>query len=260
MPDPDYASCCVLSFNRPRFLETALTTLVENAGHPLELIVHDDGSSAEERRDIFALCDGLMEEGKLSSLILNPPGHNQGQGVALNRMFGMATGDPILKLDHDLIFKPGWLARADRILRDNMVLNDQCAAEGLEPPEPMIGLLGLFHYRYEPVDSRKTILTSYPDWQEHTHICGSAFAMPREAWEHFGPFEEHSDAFAEDYVMQLRVTESEEYVCALPHEDLMENQGFGYGRSTLALAPDKVQSIHKQPVIIGRQEVADAAR
>ena len=212
----DFASCCVLSYERPRFLETALTTLVKNAGAPLELIVHDDGSAGEARRDIIAFLDGMMEDGLVSTVILNPPGHNQGQGIALNRMFQMAKGDPIIKLDHDLIFAPDWLATTMQILGDNGRLHDECAEEDFTPPEPLIGLLGLFHYRYEPVNSAKTIISTHPTFQEHTHICGSAFAMPREAWEHFGPFEEHSDAFAEDYVMQLAVTESDEYVCALP--------------------------------------------
>jgi len=253
----DFASLCLLSFNRPRFLETAIDSLVRHAGAPFELIVHDDGSSGEERRDIEAFLNGMLEEGHVSTVIYNPPGHNQGQGIALNRMFGMAKGDPIIKLDHDLIFGADWLAKTNEILERNRRTKRK-KDTGADYAEPRIGLLGLFHYHYEPVASMKCKRAQWRGWQEHTHICGSAFAMPREAWRRLGPFEEHSDAFAEDYVMQLAVTNSDDYVCGLPDEDLMENQGFGYGRSTLALAPDKVQTIHKEPFVIGRPEEVPA--
>lgn len=235
-----FASCCILSYNRPAFLRTAIETLHEHAGAPLELIVHDDGSTEEH---LPWRLHEYVENGLISTLITNPPGWNQGQGTALNRMFSMAKGDPIIKLDQDLIFHEGWLARVNEILANN-------DAAGVR--EPRIGLLGLLHYHHEPVDSAKTKLGDHDGWSRHTHILGSGFALRREAWRRLGPFEEHSEAFAEDWAMQKKVTDSGRWACGLPPEDLCTNQGFGIGPSTVVVAEGTVATIHKEPVIHGR--------
>jgi GT2 family glycosyltransferase len=386
-----FASVCLLSFNRPRFLRECIASM-RNAGAPFELIVHDDGSSDESLREGLGQ---LLDAGVISTLILNPPGWNQGQGVALNRMFSMARGDPIIKCDQDLIFEPGWLAQVNAILAsaqlpsgvllplhvgddvvDHTLVDEDDAAylieyrwrlsehgyavgsvEGREmylhrlvvenelgeglvvdhangrkldnrkenlrvftqagcqnqaarsryrgvgwsaneqrwkaklkvnglthnlgtfvdeldaayaveefrrehlphsrpdpalfPDPPAIGLLGLFKYEHDPVDWRKTQIAHHGSWEEHELICGSGFAIPRRAFEVLGPFEEHSEAFAEDHDMQLRVTGRGLWACGLPPDDLAVNQGFGVGPSTVVVSEGKVQSIHKQPVIHG---------
>lgn len=228
--------------------------MLDNAEAPLELIVHDDGSADPEVR---ALLNDLLNTGLVSTVILNPPGHNQGQGTALNRMFNMATGDPIIKLDQDLVFRPGWLRQVNEILDRNA---RDCApklptfpgSEDSIAGGPRIGLLGLFHYHHEPVDSAKTRLFDHGYWQQHTHICGSGFAIPRDCWRALGPFQEHSEAFAEDWDFQMRVTESGRFACALPPEDLVDNQGFGIGPSTVVIANNTVQKINMTPHILGR--------
>lgn len=252
------ASCCLLSYNRPMFLATAVESLTACAGAPLELIVHDDGSTDPE---VHQLLDGLLATGKISTVIRNAEGHNQGQGTALNRMFHMAVGDPIIKLDQDLIFHDGWLIKMLDILQANKkVSGDYVQKVGaMKKKQPRIGLLGMFHYHHDPVASMKCKINQYPGWQSHTHICGSGFALTREAWRKLGPFEEHSAAFAEDWDMQRRVTDSDEFVCALPDDDLVTNQGFGVGPSTVVVAapsggPPTVQKIHHGPYTINGQE------
>jgi glycosyltransferase involved in cell wall biosynthesis len=229
-----YASLCFLSYNRPRFLEEAIRTAADNANAPCEVIVHDDGSSDSE---VYNLITDLQMDGYISTAIFNAEGHNQGQGVALNRLFNIASGDPIIKLDQDLIFEPNWLRKVNHLLRRN----------------PRAGLLGLFKYEHDPVDYRKTrIHTDAPcdglDW--HTHICGSGFALPRVVWETLGPFEEHSAAFAEDADMQRRVFESETWDCALPYVDLVRNQGFGIGPSTVVPAVGQVATFNTGPKLV----------
>lgn len=229
----NYASCCVLSYNRPELLRNSLTSMVDNAHHPFELIVHDDGSADE---GVLEYLHTLQRSGLISSLILNPPGHNQGQGVALNRMFNMASGDPILKLDQDMIYNDGWLSDVVATLNSN----------------PRIGLLGLFHYHHDPVDTAKCRIADHGDHEEHRIICGSGFAIPRAAWDALGPFEEHSDAFAEDHDMQVRVTARDDMYCALPKGDLVTNVGFGVGPSTVVVDHGTVAKIHHGPMVIGR--------
>lgn len=226
-----YASCCVLSYDRPAFLAECLTTLTQRAGAPLELIVHDDGSPDESCRE---LLHDAVTTGLVSSAILNPPGYNQGQGVALNRMFWMATGDPIIKIDHDLVFYAGWLAKVNELLAAN----------------PQIGLLSGFRYWHKPCDWRDTLIAEHDGWQEHEFVMGSFMAIRRACWEELGPFTEHSEAFAEDHLFQRKVTASPYWMCATPVVDLMENVGYGVGPSTVVPAVGVVQSIVKAPVIL----------
>jgi glycosyltransferase involved in cell wall biosynthesis len=385
----DYASCCVLSYERPAFLQTAISTLVSNAGAPLELIVHDDGSANPE---VWCLLNDLLSTGLVSTVILNPPGWNQGVGEAIRRCFDLAQGDVLVKVDQDLIFHEGWLARVMGLLtpiegrvvpltdatgratgctvvdagdyeavsqyswrlhprgyaatyaegrtvllhrllmepgdgmqvdhrnrrrldnrrgnlrvatpgqnQENRTPNrvgtsrhrgvswnakerkwyafakkdrrnhylgsfddeDEAAAvarfwraenmpsnvEQIEPPE--IGLLGLFHYHHDPVDTAKTLIARHDGWQEHSHICGSAFAARREIYEALG-IGTHSAAFAEDWELMKLITDATPFVCALPDEDLVENQGFGIGPSTVVRDRNTVQPIHYEPVIFGR--------
>jgi glycosyltransferase involved in cell wall biosynthesis len=239
----NYASACVLSYNRPEFLKQCITTLTANANYPLELIIHDDGSTDPE---VWKLLDIWARAGTVSTIIRNPPGHNQGQGVALNRMFDIASGDPIIKLDQDLVFFNNWLSDLINIFNQN---EHDC----IDKADPAIGLLGLFKYYHDPVDCRKTKIEEYNLWQAHSHICGSGFAIPREAWEQFSPFTEYSDAFAEDWEMQMRITNSESWVCGLPNIDLVSNQGFGIPRSTVVNKDMSVTKIHKTPWIISHE-------
>lgn len=266
MSAPGYASLCVLSYNRPQLLNQTLETLRHNADAPFELIVHDDGSIDP---DVYTVLEAYQRRGAFSTLILNPPGHNQGQGTALNRMFRIATGDPIIKLDQDLVFADGWLRRVNEILAGNRARDRITLARAHQrAPEPLIGLLGLLHYHHDPVASIKTRIAGHNGWSEHTHILGSAFAVRRECWDRLGPFEEHSKAFAEDWEFQRKVTDSagdpaahrvghekgigpKGYVCALPPVDLCTNVGMGPGPSTVVREEDgeiKVTDIHTAPL------------
>ncbi len=242
-----FASLCVLSYNRPQFLDECLASLAADPGFPFELIVHDDGSQNPLARDVIYQ---EIEDGRISTAFINPPGHNQGQGVALNRMFAVAKGDPIIKLDQDLSnFRPGWLKTVVELLDSNHQL------DGFVPGtrvEPRIGLLGLLHYHHDPVDSAKTRLEQFEGWSSRTHILGSAFAVTRECWKALGPFEEHSDAFAEDNAFQLKVAASQGFVCGLPDEDLVDNLNMGLGPSTIVAQENGeivVTKINKQPVV-----------
>lgn len=252
-----YATLCFLSYNRPQFLPTAIETALAGVDEPVEVIVHDDGSSD---RELMKYLYTIHQQGRVSSVVLNAPGVNQGQGIALNRMFRMATGDPIIKLDHDLIFKPEWYVRMKEILRDERV-----------------GLLGFFKYELDPVDWRKCVISDarlkQGDWGKsitrpemtdmelprgysfYSHICGSGFAVPRRVWETLGPFEERWESFGEDWDFQLRVAEHPNWFNALPDEDLVTNQGFGLGRSTVAVPnPETGQpepsKIHGLPMLV----------
>lgn len=224
-----FASCCLLSYERPELVRDAITSCVLNAGFPLELIVHDDGSNEETLNVLLE----LRQAGLISTLMLNAPGHNEGQGIALNRMFNAAKGDPIVKLDQDLIFEPDWLARSVALL--DAVEQEKWRGQALGPP--MIGALGLFKYHHEPCHWQKEKLRTWVnggiEWEKHKDFVGSAMVIPRLAWEEFGPFEERSPAFAEDAVFKFAIRDSDGWCNALFPDDLAENVGFGLGPSTV---------------------------
>lgn len=245
---PDFATACVLSYERPKFVAEALKTMIEGADYPLEVIVHDDGSKDPTVRNYLGR---LVDEGYISTLIANPPGHNQGQGTALNRMFNMAQGDPIIKLDQDLLFEQSWLRRCVQILEANKERIEALELEGQVAEEPLIGAMGLHKYHAEPVRYEDMFIRDWGNgfltWEQHEDFVGSSMVIPRDVWDAFGPFEEHSDAFAEDQGFKFLV-KGEGLALALPHgDDLARNQGFGVGPSTVVVDHGTVATIHKEP-------------
>lgn len=222
------ASLAFLSYERPQFLEKAITTAIENAGtYDFEVIIHDDGS-ARHSFDILEIITDLRYKFGIEKVILKQIGCNEGVGKAINTSFYIAEGDYLFKLDQDLIFKKDWLKTSLDLLEKNS----------------KIGLLGLFHYHFDPVDTKKTFINNYDDWEEHTHICGSGFAVPHYIYSMFG-INSHSEAFAEDWELMKKLEKSAFYYNALPFHNLVENQGFGIGTSTVVT--DKgVTKIHKE--------------
>lgn len=222
-----FASCCLLSYNRPQFVEEAILTLTGNANFPLELIVHDDGSTDLGVREVLRR---FVDSGAISTLIENPPGHNEGVGLATRRMFDIAQGDPLIKIDQDLIFQPNWLSRTVEVLERNW----HTAQSGDPDAEPFIGALGLFKYECAPVHHAEMFRRSWTYWHEVSDFVGSVFAVPRAYYEEYGPFPTHSDAFAEDVEFKTRL-QSNDLALGLTPDDLVVNRGFGLGPSTVAV-------------------------
>lgn len=220
----------MLSYNRRQFLSETILTLTGNARHPIELIVHDDGSTDPEVREMLRR---FVDAGTISTLIENPPGHNQGVGTAMNRMFHMAQGDPIIKVDQDLIFQPGWLRRVVDVLRANQGMPGVAT-------QPPLGALGLFRYWHDPVNHSSMYIRAHEGWEEVRDFVGSAIVVPRHVWEEHKPFEQHSDAFAEDVEFKTRLQAAGLRLGLLP-DDLAVNQGFGLGPSTVAIPGDDGQ-------------------
>lgn len=245
-------SVCVLSYNRLEFLKESLESMVATASEPLEIIVHDDGSDVSVVRWLVE----AVTSGRISHLILNPIGHNEGQGTALNRMFHMASGDIIIKADQDLIYQPGWT----KTIREILEASED--AHSRRPDIKAVGCLGLFKYEVDPVDHRKmhiaTKMWGRPQWDEVRDFVGSLMAIPRAAWEELGPFDEHSDAFAEDYSFKMKVAESAEWCLGLTPVDLVTNVGFGEGPSTVVVRDENNQltsrAIHHGPHLVTGRE------
>jgi glycosyltransferase involved in cell wall biosynthesis len=252
-----FASVCVLSYERLDFLKQCIASILTVAYADFELIVHDDGSEDEELREwLFR----MSQTGVISHLMMNPPGHNEGQGIAMNRMAAVAKGDPIIKCDQDMILKAGWLKEVNEVLLANrnagkgMCVHGACpnpehCQPACEDAEPLIGALGIFRYPVEPVRYEDMLIEAHGRWEEHRDFVGSFIAIPRDAWEIFGPWEERSPAFAEDYEFKREVADTEGWCVALTAEQFGQNQGFGIGPSTVVPAEGEVAKIKPGPHI-----------
>lgn len=240
----EYASLVFLSYKRPQFIFEAIESAVSNAGHPCEVIVVDDGSDV----DVTQRLHYMVGAGEISKLVLHARGHNEGVGRGINEGFALASGDPIIKLDQDLLFTGDWLARAVGILRQ----------------DEAIGMLGLFKYHIEPVawqDMRIDVPTK-GGYHYTRQFCGSAMAIPRATWEALGPMDEHLDAFNEDsnYMARVRCEPTDDWSegqeLALPDVDLVTNRGFGIGPSTVVEEGYKVHAIHHGPHVVNAKTCA----
>lgn len=242
-----HASLCLLSYQRPQFLYDCIKSIHLTAGYPFELILHDDGSSEENMGGLF---EHLLVEGIVSSVIRNPPGHNEGVGVSMKRMFDMATGNPIIKLDQDLVFtKQGWLAETVEILRRSKREWESTFSDPTPTPPKPIAALGAFKYAAPPVNHEEMHIANHGYYHEVKDFVGSFIAVPRWVYETQGPFEQRSAAFAEDVAFKEKCKEAN-LSLALPPEDFCHNVGFGPGPSTVVYADEgeiKVSKIQPGP-------------
>lgn len=235
-----YLSLCLLSYNRPRFIEEAINSALEDPGFPIEIVVHDDGSTD---LSVQTLLLKYLHEGRISKLILSPTGHNQGVGESIRAAFGAASGDVLVKADQDLIFKSGWAQALFDVATDTR-----------------IGFAGLFKYDFEPVDHRKTILKRdcwAPEgtpYEIHTHICASLFGIRADVYDRYG-IQTHSDAFAEDTDLCDRL-KADGFEIALTRDAYVVNRGFGIGPSTVCErpGPDGVAKIKHETLLFAKPE------
>ena len=207
-----FASLCVLSFNRKKYLERSLETLWANTKYPYELIVLDDGSS---ERAVQEYIFQLARAKKVSTILMNTD-HNMGIGIAVNRGFQIARGDYLFKLDADLDYKPGWLEHCVQLLEKH----------------PLIGCMGLFKYWHRPCNFPDELIQTHEDYHEVIDFVGSAIGMRREVYDEFGLWYELQHSFGEDKQFKVAVGDGG-FQMALPLEDVAVNFGFGEQHSSL---------------------------
>lgn len=254
-----HASLCILSFERFWPLKECIASALKHSYADFELIVHDDGSRDERIREFLL---ELQKQGIVSTLVMNAVGHNEGQGVAMNRMAAIATGDPIIKCDQDMVLRPGWLREINSILEENGLAGrkshcvhgecptpDRCP-QVCEGAPPLIGALGVFRYPVAPVRYEDMFIKSHGRYEEHHDFVGSFIAIPRHAWEMFGPWQERKPDFSEDHDFKIQIAHEDGWCVALTSEEFGENQGFGVGKSTIVLDESgTVQTIKDGPKV-----------
>ena len=207
----DFASLVILSYNRKDFLRRSLESLWANTDSEYELIVVDDASNAETQEYIFS----LVRQKKVSTALFNV-GWNRGIGIAVNRGVAASRGNILFKLDADLLYHPGWLREARRLLTIQK-----------------IGCLGLFRYNYPPCRWQDELNRTDPEgFDEVKDFVGSAIGFRREMYDRFGPWTEEGWTFSED-VKKKKEIQAGGYLLALPKDDLAVNFGFGENLTSL---------------------------
>lgn len=197
----DFASLVVSAWNRPELLFASLENLRANTEYPYELIVHDDGSSPETQTRLLH----QLNMGCISTLIMNPTGHNMGHGTAVNRAVDASRGDPIIKLNGDECFTPGWLGKAVRAME----------------LFPEIGILHLSYYWKSVIHNKfstegilwdlepKTLMTFSRDGVVIRVVWvgpGCGFAFRRQTWKDTGPWIQYlCPSFGEDWNWRVAV-------------------------------------------------------
>jgi hypothetical protein len=113
-PPPDHPSISVImpTFNTPaRYLKLAIESVLRQDFGRWQLCIHDDGSTAEETREI------LKEYQRADPRIIIQFGSdNQGIAKATNSAMAMASGEYMALLDHDDEILPEALSEVDRTL------------------------------------------------------------------------------------------------------------------------------------------------
>lgn len=197
----DFASIVVSSRNRPELLFPSLKNLWANTFYPYELVVHDDGSSAEMQDKLRH----YLSAGKISTLIMQPTDHNLGHGSATNRAIDVSRGDPIIKLNGDECFSSGWLEKTVRALK----------------LFPEIGILHLSYYWKQANHSSWTTNGVIWDLEPNTLATfqregvvirvvwvgpGTDFAFTRKTWKETGPWIQYKcPSFGEDWNWRVAV-------------------------------------------------------
>jgi len=205
----DFASLCLLSFERPDFLIKSFESLKRNTRFPYELIVNDDGSFNQH---VSSYLTEQFFSKQISWLILNG-GKNMGIGKSFRNCIGVSSGQYIFKLDADLEYFDGWLKTVTDILRNNVD----------------VGACGLFNYQvYDPSDNRFGILEEREDCYIVEDFVNSGYGFKREIFDLYG----HN---LQDDGWQVYIKQ-QGYKLAIPKVNVVHN--FGFGKNSIYVKAD----------------------
>lgn len=149
---PGLVSVIIPTYNRARFLPSALATVAAQDYRPIEAIVIDDGSK-DQTPDIIPAQQAAMEKAGVSLVYLRQ--QNAGPARARNAGLARATGEFVCFLDSDDLWAPTIVSTLHRLLQTHpsaglafsayTCIGPDDEVLGLRPtrlpPEPREGLL-----------------------------------------------------------------------------------------------------------------------
>lgn len=183
-PERPLISVCIANYNGVGVLEDCIASVLsQDAGVPIEIIVHDDASS-----------DGSVDwiRSRYPGVELLASGQNVGFCIANNRMVAHARGEYVLLLNNDAALFRDAIA---------VLLAD---AGGM----PVPGVLSLPQFDWETGDlvDRGCLLDPFynpvpnldPGRADVAMVIGACLFLPRERWQALGGFPETFGSLAED--------------------------------------------------------------
>lgn len=99
---PPFFSVLLPELGRPQYLTECVKSIHQFADMPVEIIVHDDGSTKDKQQILFDLRD------QISTLVLNN-GHNTGLARSFNRCRAMASSDYLIGFNTDTYMTSSFL-------------------------------------------------------------------------------------------------------------------------------------------------------
>lgn len=190
----DYASVILFSHQklRPRQratgLKKCLESIYENTLFPFELIVYDNGSDLRAQKFLL----GELNDGRISTLVLNPPGWGRSFGVSINRGWNLSKGDFLVKLDSDCIVGKGWLL------------------DGVTSMQvfPEISYYSFMHFSQQEETLLREVKRGGISVQVHCNSPNKAFMIRRSTWTDLGDFPELDANFDENWSYLSKVVPS----------------------------------------------------
>jgi glycosyltransferase involved in cell wall biosynthesis len=173
--------------NAEQYIHASLTSILEETGVPLEVVVIDDKSTDDSAKVVRSLADDRLH-------LLDGPG--EGIAEALNAGLEMAAGEVIMRCDADDFFTAGRIARQVAWLQENPSYGAVCGgfstfdADGREIASLSTG------------DDLEDITGELAEGVTRTSLC--TFAIRRAVTEKTGRFRPYF-VTAEDIDYQLRL-------------------------------------------------------
>jgi GT2 family glycosyltransferase len=144
-------SIVVVTYNRLAYTRECIASILAGCDVPAELIIVDNGST-----------DGTVEylrelhpEGQVEQVLVTLNSDNEGCAVAYNQGFEAARGDPIWRIDNDVLVPPGFasvqLAAMDADPRLGMLTTDMEIDPRLRPEDVRIKSNSCVSYFQGPV-------------------------------------------------------------------------------------------------------------
>lgn len=216
------------TYNRERFILSAVESVFRQEYRPIELVIADDGSTDDTAEKVSNWFKSVSPDPSFRLVYTRKP--NGGASSARNWGVRHSTGEYILYLDSDDYLLPGAIARAVTILADSefpyVYFRVQVSDEKLQPKESYLGqpfsrndndFTGYLWHTMGPVYRRSTVrkvgpwsekLTAVDDWEYGTRVKLMGF------YGHYNPgviglYRDHQDdrlnvySFSRKYVLNL---------------------------------------------------------
>lgn len=200
MPEPTKITVVTPSFNQGKFIEETIKSVISQEGDfTLEYIIMDGGST-DETVEVIKKYERLLEKGEYpvrcrGVRLIWKSEKDKGQAHAVNKGFGLATGDFLGWVNSDDTYLPGAVSKA---------------LEYFEKNKDAVMVYGEGYYIDEHgkiIERYKTEPFNYQRLAEHCFVCQPSAFLRRRVLDEVGFLDEELH-FCMDYEYWLRIGKS----------------------------------------------------